>query len=433
MTNVIPNIDLATRRAPLSRMFRGATGLVFILLCAMYFIEYVDRVNLSVAGPLIRKEMHLSNIQLGIAFSAFGYCYAATQLLGGYLGDRIGSRLSLTILGLIWACGTFATGLAGGLAFLVAARFLVGLGEAGTLPSATRVITTWVPKTRRGFAQGATHAAARAAAAITPLIMVALIDWRGWRAAFYVVGGVSLVWVACWFLYFRNDPRRHSGVTPAELAELPPFQENVQRVSAVPWSRLIRRMMPVTIVFFCHAWTLWLYLTWLPSFFHDTYHMDLKHSAIFTSVAFLGGMIGDVMGGLLTDGIYRRTGNLTQARRNVVICAFLGSLLCLGVMLIWHDEIIVALALSASLFFLEMAEAPVWSVPSDVAARYAGIAGGILSTAAGVAAIVSPLAFGIISQVTGSDVLPFLLSILLLMLGIVVSFWIRADVPLADS
>jgi MFS family permease len=296
------------------------------------------------------------------------------------------------------------------LAFLVAACFLVGLGEAGTLPSATRVITTWVPKTRRGFAQGATHAAARAAAAITPLLMVALIDWRGWRAAFFVVGGVSLLWVACWFLYFRNNPRRHSGVTAAELAGLPPFQENIQSVSAVPWSRLIRRMMPVTIVFFCHAWTLWLYLTWLPSFFHDTYHMDIKHSAIFTSVAFLGGMIGDVMGGLLTDGIFRRTGNLTQARRNVVICAFLGSLLCLMVMMIWRNQIIVALSLSASLFFLEMAEAPVWSVPSDVAARYAGIAGGILSTAAGVAAIVSPLAFGIISQVTGSDVLPFLLS-----------------------
>jgi sugar phosphate permease len=127
MTNVIPNIGLASRRAPLSRMFRGATGMVFILLCLMYFIEYVDRVNLSVAGPLIRKEMHLSNIQLGIAFSAFGYCYAATQLLGGYLGDRIGSRLSLTILGLIWACGTFATGLAGGWLFWLPHVFWLGL------------------------------------------------------------------------------------------------------------------------------------------------------------------------------------------------------------------------------------------------------------------------------------------------------------------
>jgi MFS family permease len=417
---------------PLLAMFKGAGGLVFLLLSLMVFIEYIDRVNLSVAGPLIKGEMHLSNIQLGLAFSAFGYCYAATQLLGGYLGDRLGPRLALTLLALIWAAGTFATGLAGGLAMLVGARLLVGLGEAGSLPGAARVITNWVPAVRRGFAQGFIHAAARLAASITPLLMVALIAWAGWRAAFYVLGGLSFVWLLVWFAFFRDDPATHRFMRPAGLAVLPPYQKTVPGAADVPWGRLIRRMLPVTAVFFAHAWTLWLYLTWLPSFFHDSYHMDIKHSAAFTSFAFFGGLLGDLAGGLLTDGIFARTGNLTQARRNVVILAFGGAALCLGVVMLWRSETVIALALAGALFSLEMAEAPIWSVPSDVAPRYTAVAGGILATAAGLAAIVSPLFFGAVSEWTGSYVLPFGGSILLLVLGIVAAFWIRADVPVEE-
>ena len=270
---------------PLLTMFRGATGAVLILLCLMYFIEYIDRVNLSVAGPLIKREMGLSNIGLGLAFSSFGYCYAATQLLGGYLGDRIGARLALTILGLVWAFGTVATGLAGGLLMLIGARFLVGLGEAGTLPCAARVITGWVAAERRGAAQGFAHAAARLGASVTPLLMVMLMAWQGWRAAFYLLGALSLVWVAAWALYFRDDPKSHRFVTARELARLPPYQPAVRAAAAVPWRPVVRRMLPTTIVFFCHAWTLWLYLTWLPSFFHAAYHLDIKQSAIFTPLA----------------------------------------------------------------------------------------------------------------------------------------------------
>lgn len=155
-------------------LFRGATGRVFVLICVMYFIEYVDRVNLSIAAPLLKKELHLSNSGLGVALSAFGYCYATFQIVNGYLGDRIGPRRMLAMSGLLGATGTLATGLIGGLGSLVFARMCVGLGEAGTIPNATRAMTNWVPATRRGFAQGFTHSAARAAATATPPLMVAM-------------------------------------------------------------------------------------------------------------------------------------------------------------------------------------------------------------------------------------------------------------------
>jgi len=426
MSEAIP----ATAVPPLRRLFTGTTGRVYILLCLMLFIEYVDRVNLSVAAPLLKTELGLSNTQLGFALSAFGYCYAFFQIINGYIGDRFGPRLTLTLCGILWALGTVATGFVGGLTSLVFARLLVGLGEAGTIPTGARTMSSWVPRNRRGFAQGFTHSCARFAAGIAPPIVVMVIAFVGWRGAFIVLGCISLTWSAAWFMYFRNDPRDHKGITEVELADLPPYNPPQTNFAAIPFRQLVVRILPVAMVFFCHAWTLWLFLTWLPTFFAESYHLNLKVSALFTSGVFLAGMIGDTAGGLLTDAIYKRTGDVNKARRNAVIVGFAGSLIFLLPILFVHDQLVVILLLAASLFFLEMTEAPIWAVPMDVAPHFAGIAGGIMSTAAGLAATMSPLAFGALVDWTGSYSLPFVVSIGLAGVGIVLSFFMRPDRPI---
>ena len=413
----------------LTGIFRGTPGRVFIIICAMYFIEYIDRVNVSVAAPLLKSEFHFSNTQLGLAFSAFGYSYALFQIIAGWAGDRIGPRKMLTISGLMWAAGTLATGLVGGMVSLFAARFVVGLGEAGTIPNATRAMSHWVARTDRGFAAGFTHSAARAAAAITPPLVVLMLPWVGWRGTFVALGALSLVWVVIWAVYFRDDPRDHSAITAEELARLPLAVDRSLR-PAVPWGPLIRRITPVTLVFFCHAWTLWLYLSWLPSFFVASFGIDLKTSAIFSAGVFFAGMLGDTAGGLLTDAIYRRTGDLNKARRNAIVIGFTGSLVFMSCVLVYHNQTFAALCLAASLFFLEMTEGPVWAVPIDITPDYAGIAGGFISTAAGLAAVISPFAFGLITDLTGSYTVPFVLSIMLLFAGVVLAFYIRPDRPL---
>ncbi len=232
-----------------------------------------------------------------------------------------------------------------------------------------------------------------------------------------------------WALYFRNDPKEHPAITAEELAILPKYNERALR-GPIPYRRLILRTLPVALVFFCHAWTLWLYLSWLPTFFSETYKIDLKASALFTSGVFLAGMVGDTVGGLLTDAIYKRTGDLNRSRRNAVIVGFSGSLLFLLPVLFVHDQLTVVLALGAAFFFLEMTEAPVWAVPIDIAPHYAGMAGGIMSTAAGLAATLSPAVFGIVTDATGSYRLPFVLSIALMGAGIGLSFLMRPDRPL---
>lgn len=418
--------DTRAGAAPaLSRLFTGTTGRVYMLLCLMLFFEYIDRVNLSVAAPLIKTELNLSNTQLGFALSAFGYCYAFFQIINGYIGDRFGPRLTLTLCGILWAMGTVATGMIGGLTSLVFARLLVGLGEAGTIPTGARTMANWVPRNRRGFAQGFTHSCARLAAGVTPPIVVMIIAFVGWRGAFVLLGGISLAWAAAWFAYFRDDPRSHKGITEAELRDLPPYSPPQTNFAAIPFRQLIVRTLPVAMVFFCHAWTLWLFLTWLPTFFAESYHLDLKVSALFTSGVFLAGMIGDTAGGLLTDAILKQTGDVNVARRNAVIVGFAGSLIFMLPVFYVHDQIVVALMLGASLFFLEMTEAPIWAVPMDVAPQFAGIAGGIMSTAAGLAATMSPLAFGVMADWTGSYSVPFVVSIGLTGVGIALSFFMR--------
>ncbi|HEX3761842.1 MAG TPA: MFS transporter, partial [Kofleriaceae bacterium] len=262
------------------RLFR-APSVVLFLLCLMYFLTYIDRVNTATAGPQIQKEFGLSNTQLGLVFSGFAYPYAIFQVIGGWVGDRMGPRKTLLICGTIWALSTAITGLSVGLISLFVFRIALGFGEGATFPTATRAMQSWTPVGQRGFAQGVTHSFARLGNAVTPPLVAALMAWWNWRGAFLVLGVISMVWVIGWWLYYRDDPRDHAAITPEDLARLPPPGAAKPAARRVPWGRLIPRMLPVTITYFCYGWSLWLFLNWLPSFFLKELHQDIKKSALY--------------------------------------------------------------------------------------------------------------------------------------------------------
>jgi nitrate/nitrite transporter NarK len=140
-------------------------------------------------------------------------------------------------------------------------------------------------------------------------------------------------------------------------------------------------------------------------------------------------MFGDAAGGVLSDAILKWTGDVNRARRDAVIIGFVGSMLFLLPVLFVHDPLVVALSLGACLFCLEMTEGPIWAVPIDVAPHFTGVAGGIISTAAGLAAVTSPAAFGLMVDWTGSYRVPFIASMALGGAGIVLSFFMRPDRP----
>jgi MFS family permease len=407
-----------------------ATTIVLLLLCLMYFITYLDRVNVSTAAAGFGKEFHLSKTQIGLVFSAFAYPYLVFQIIGGWVSDRFGAKRTLIYCGVLWAVATILTGLAGGLTSLLLARLLLGLGEGATFPAATSAMARWIPKENRGFAQGVTHAFSRLGNAIAPTAVVFVMVAYGWRESFYICGILSLVWVGLWALFFTEDPAKHPRVTAEELAAMP-LPKSVK--AKTPWGPLFKRMMPVTIVYFCYGWTLWLFLSWIPQYFLHSYDMDIKKSAIFASGVFFAGVVGDTLGGIISDKILKRTGNLKLARSYMVAVCMLLTLISLLPIMFTHDPMVSILCLSAGFFFAEMTIGPMWAIPMDIAPEFSGTASGMMNTGSALAAIICPVLSGALIDRYGSWELPFVGSIILMGVGVILAFRMQPDSKFASS
>jgi ACS family glucarate transporter-like MFS transporter len=402
----------------------SATSIVLIMLCVMYLITYLDRVNVSTAAAGFGKEFHLSHTEVGLVFSAFAYPYLLFQVIGGWVSDRFGAKRTLLLCGTLWAAATVLTGFAGGLASLLAARVLLGFGEGATFPAATAAMSRWVAKERRGFAQGITHAAARVGNALAPAAIVIVMAKYGWREAFYISGAISLVWVAIWWLTFTEHPKDHPRITAAELQILPAPKA---KPAKVPFTRLFKRMLPVTIVYFCYGWTLWLFLSWIPQYFLHSYDLNLTKSALFASTVFFAGVLGDTLGGIVTDKIFERTRSLKRARCWMVsICMFF-TLLALIPLMFTHDLYVSLACLAAGFFFAEMTIGPMWAIPMDIAPEYSGTASGMMNTGSALAAIISPVLSGFLIDRFGSWELPFAGSMVLMAIGVVLALRMQPE------
>jgi MFS family permease len=393
-------------------------------LCLMYFITYLDRVNVSSAADGFSKDFGLNRTEIGLVFSAFAYPYLVFQIVGGWISDRFGARRTLIVCGLIWAVATVLTGMAGGLTSMLLARILLGFGEGATFPAATTAMSRWVPKSQRGYAQGVTHAAARIGNAAAPAAIVLIMTTYGWRESFYMCAGISFAWVAIWALTFTEFPKDHPRATALEIASLP---QPATSTTHVPWRRLFKRMTPVTIVYFCYGWTLWLFLSWIPQYFLHSQNLDLKQSALYASCVFFAGVLGDTLGGIVTDKILKHTGNLRRARSSMVsVCMFL-SMLSLIPLMFTHSLGISLLFLSGGFFFSEMTIGPMWATPMDIAPNHCGTASGIMNSGSALAAILSPVVSGFIIDRTGNWQLPFVGSMVLMGVGVLLAYRMRPD------
>src|ERR1700704_5306940 len=180
---------------------RASYGRWYILglICLMYLITYLDRVNISTAAPSISQEFGFDKITMGAIFSSFVWAYAIFQVPGGWLSDRFGARPVLATIVAYWSILTAATAAATGAVSFIVVRFLFGAGEAGAFPGATRAMQLWYPRSERGFVQGITHSASRLGAAIAPPIVVLIVTTLGWRSVFYICGGVGFFWSVGWW------------------------------------------------------------------------------------------------------------------------------------------------------------------------------------------------------------------------------------------
>ena len=409
-----------------------ATNVVLILLCAMYFISYIVRQSIATQLLEIRPEFGLSGTAGGVLFSAFAYPYLFFQIIGGMTADKFGPRKTLFISGLVWAGATILTGLATGLVTLFLFRMLMGFGVGATLPTATRAMQYWVETRKRGFAQGITHAFSRLGNALTPALVVSLMAVITWRGSFVVIGLAGFVWVAAWYWYFRDDPHDHPGITEAELAVLPKRRDK-GAPPAVPWGPLIARMWPVTLTYFCYGWCLWLYLSFLLIFFKDKFSLSTNETALFATIVYTIGAIGNTIGGIVSDRILHKTSNVRKARVGAAVFGFVGALLSLMPILQLSDKVLVAVCLSAGFFFAEMVIGPMWAIPMDIAPKYSGTASGLMNSGSALAAILSPVVAGLVTDATGDPQLPFVIAIGVLMVGAGSAFLMHPERQFTDD
>ncbi len=415
---------------------------ILVLISLMYLITYLDRVNISTAAPVISKEFGFDKITMGVIFSAFVWAYAMFQVPGGWLGDRFGARNVLTIIVGYWSAMTAATAVASGATSFMVLRFLFGIGEAGAFPVATPAMQLWYPPHERGFVQGITYSASRLGAAIAPPIVVLIMTGLGWRSVFYICGAVGIVWSLLWYFAYRNLPEEHGLVNAAELKHIRGTDEkgnikrpNIAKKPGVPWGTLLRspNMWAIMCAYFTYVYCLWIFLSWLPSYLVEFRHFTLLKVGFLASLPLWAGVVGDTVGGLATDWLLAKSGNVKFARRAVAVTGMLGCAVFIVPAALTEDAYTAVYCLTAAMFFLECTIGPSWAVPMDMGGGHSGTVSGMMNMAGNIGGALSPMVFGVLVQF-GSWQAPFIVAANLLVLGAAVwGFWLDPGTSVVEK
>jgi len=387
---------------------------VLLLISLMYMITYMDRSNISIAAPAIATEFGFNKTEIALVFSAFAWAYAAGQVPGGWLADFFGPKRVLLVIVPFWSLMTAATAWASGATSLFVVRFAFGLGEAGAFPTASRAMQLWFPKSERGFVQGMTHCFSRLAIAITPLVAVVIMKAWGWRWIFYIFALLGIAWSLVFFYFYRNRPEDEARVNAAELAHIRDTQNSeispvaTRLRSDVPWRAIFTssNMWFIAAAYGCFFYGAYFYVSWFPTYLLEFRHLSLNSVGYLASLPLISAMLGDLTGGLLTDHVLRKTGNLRLARRVVAAPGLLLAALLLIPAGTTDGAITAVLCLTASNFFLELVLGPAWAVPMDVGGTSSGTVTAVMNMVGAIGASISPLVFGLLVE-RGSWVAPF--------------------------
>ena len=362
--------------------------LVFCLFL-LSAIAFLDRTNISIAGPQISREFGLGNVQLGWVFSAFLVGYAASQVLAGWIAVRLGPRRALALAVLWWAVFTLGTALVsprmnGALWTLIAVRFALGVGEAIMYPASNQFVAQWIPARERGRVNGVIFAGVGAGAGLTPPLLAAIIAGHGWRAAFWFSAAIGAIAGVAWFVIARDTPEQHPLVSPDELRTIRADALEVPAVRAsVPWGAILRSrtLLLLTFACFCFGYIAWIFLGWFYLYMAQARGIDLKASAVYTMFPFIAMTVFCVAGGVLGDWIAARHG-LRAGRCGPGFFSLLvaSSLLILGSRV--GSAPMAAITLAAGAGALYISQSSYWSVTADIAGQNAGVVSAVMNMGA---------------------------------------------------
>lgn len=397
---------------------------IALLLGFGVLVNYFDRVNLSVSRDALQDAFGISAVMFGYLSSAYNWTYAILQLPSGLLLDRFGVRRVGIVSTAIWSIASFAAALSTGIAGLFSARLLLGIGEAPTFPAYAKATGYWFPQQERSLATAAFDAAAKFSSAIgVPVLGLVLVHF-GWRWNFAGTGLISILFLVLFYYVYRN-PSEDQRLTDVERAYIlsggaqPEDRARAEQGAPLAYLLRQRRVWGLALGFASYNYSFYLLLTWLPSYLSSTHHIDLLHSALYTSVPWLIATILDLaVGGWLVDSLIQRGANPVRVRQVVLIG---GTALGLGIFGAGYAQ-----STAAALFWITVcigglsAASPVgWSIPSLIAPRESvGTVGGILNFCNQLSGIAAPIVTGYVVQATHSFFWAFAVAGIFLLIGI---------------
>ena len=395
-------------------------NVILAMLVILGMVTFLDRINISVAGSSIMHDLGFSPSEWGYVQSAFILSYGLLQIPVGALGDSFGHRKILAIIVLWWSAFTAFTGMAGGLATLIMIRFLLGIGEAGSSPCSTGVISRWFEKGEVGKAQGYVWAASRMGGALTPFVVIPVMMWVGWRAAFYLLGALGVIWALVWYWYYR-DPSQSS-------------RTNASQSTSINWRLLLcnKQFWLICAMYFFYAFGSWFFFSWFPTFMELGRGFEKSELTYAVAVPFIMSMIGNIAGGHLTDKLTKRYG-VKIGRKALGSTSLSISAVCMFLAAFIPGKMAVFVFLSLCFGIFDLMLPSAWALCIDLGKRHAGTLSGAMNTAGNIGGFCCGILFGELVQQSGNYNLPLYMIAVMLIVSAVLFVFINPEKPIVET
>lgn len=362
--------------------------LLVLWLFLLSAVGFMDRTNISIAGPAIRSELRLDDVRLGWVFSAFLLGYAAFQVVGGWLAYRYGPRLVLAAGVLWWGLFTALTTVANPhlqrvLPILILIRFSLGAGEAVIYPASNQFVARWIPVPERGRANGWIFAGVGAGAGLTIPGLTWINNHHGWRASFWFSAAVGIVVGLAWYVIARDAPEEHRLVSPEELAYIQATRsaEGLARTDApVSWRAAIcnRNVAALTLSYFTFGYVAWIFFSWFFIYMATVRGLNLKASALVSMIPFIAMTICCLGGGFISDRLSKTIG-LRWGRGGIAVVSFALTAVFLVVGARVSGPYAASIILAGGAGALYLSQSSFWAVSADIAGARSGVVSGVMN------------------------------------------------------
>ena len=343
---------------------------VAILVSVAIAISYLDRQTLPVAVQAISKDIPLSNGQFSALQSAFLFSYALMYAGGGKLVDLLGAERGFMVIMLFWSLACASHALAASFAMLLTSRFLLGVGEGGGFPAATRAVAEWFPAKERATAMGIINAGTAVGAVAAPPLIAAVLGYSNWRWIFVLTGGLGILWVVWWRFSYASTPVPVSSFT----------EPTAESAAALPWIHLfrIRETWGLVTAKFLSDAAWFFYLFWLPKYLYDARGFDVKAVGTFAWMPSAAAGVGCLLGGAFSSYLVRKNFSLGVARK---LALGLSAAVMPFIILVPHVPVSWAIALFCLAYFGQQSWSTLVMVlptdlfPQNVVGSVAGLVG----------------------------------------------------------